>query len=74
MNLLRHDLLKHFFLGFFIFILCQLVFSDGISFAITIIIGSIKELIYDYYLEKCNPELLDLIYTVTPALILIIIR
>lgn len=69
---LPKDKANHFVYGFIIFITASLFFSDFISLSIVIFVAIFKEL-YDKLSKKGNPELLDFLATIAPALILNII-
>ena len=69
--LLRHDLLKHFFIGFFIFVIANQFTSNAMALIATTIVATAKELIYDLYFKKGTPEFIDVVYTILPAVVLI---
>lgn len=72
--ILRHDLLMHFFVGFFIFLGAEWVFDTLIAVVLVGLVAIMKELVWDGYLGYGKPELIDVIYTIAPALIIIILR
>ena len=61
-KLLAHDKLKHFFVGFFIFIAFSAVLGNLAGFVITMFIGIFYE-IYQQITKKGTPEFLDAVYT-----------
>ena len=67
---LRPDLLKHFFIGFFIYLLASLVAVDSFALFVVILIGTGKEIIWDYALKKGTPEIIDAVYTILPAILM----
>lgn len=73
-KILRHDLLKHFFVGFFLFTVTGFVFSENIAFFFVFLIGLGKEIIWDHYLKKGTFDVWDFVYTVLPATILILLK
>lgn len=74
MNLLfRHDLLKHFFVGFFIYTICSIIGNDLFALLVTFIAAIAKELVYDKIMGKGKAEVWDVVYTVTPAFIMTIL-
>lgn len=83
--ILRHDLLKHLYLGFFIFFFTEWIFillsettymdfnlNSIIALATVVAVALTKELVLDKRLGKGTPEVSDVIYTITPALIMFI--
>jgi Co/Zn/Cd efflux system component len=61
-KLLAHDKLKHFFVGFFIFIAFSALLGNFVGFIITMFIGLFYE-IYQRITNKGKAEFLDAIYT-----------
>lgn len=72
-KILRHDLLKHFFVGFFIYTICSTLGNDLFALLVTFIVAIVKELIYDKIMSKGKAEVLDIVYTILPGLIMIMI-
>ena len=70
---LPRDKANHFVYGFMIFILSSLVFTNLISLGIVMAVAALKE-IYDKVSKRGNPEILDFVATVLPALILTLIH
>jgi hypothetical protein len=68
----HQDKANHFIYGFFIFILSQLFFNDEVSLLIVIGFAIGKE-IKDKYDYKCF-DIVDMIYTILPALIIYFVR
>lgn len=67
-NLLRHDRLKHFFVGTLFFIPVA-AFSGNVNGLIAVIIlGLFKEL-YDKLVKKTYFDFIDLLYTILSGLI-----
>jgi zinc transporter ZupT len=61
-KLLEHDKLKHFFVGFLIFIAFSALVGNLIGFLITMVIGFSYE-IYQKLSDKGEPQYLDAVYT-----------
>ena len=61
-KLLAHDKLKHFFVGFFIFIAFSAILGNLAGFVITMFIGMFYE-VYQQVSKSGNPEFLDAVYT-----------
>ncbi|HET8838497.1 MAG TPA: hypothetical protein VFM82_05820 [Flavobacteriaceae bacterium] len=72
-KLLRHDLLKHFVFGFFLFVILDLVFDPWMALMFTAMIALGKEIVWDGILKKGTPEVVDVIYAVIPGLLLVLI-
>ena len=68
-KLLAHDKLKHFFLGFFIFISFSVLLGNLSAFVITTFIGLFYE-IYQQVSKEGEPEFLDALYTALPAILI----
>ena len=67
---IRRDLANHFVYGFVIFVISSMVFSSVISFFITLLFALLKET-YDYaYFNRFDLD--DIIFTIIPAIIMII--
>ena len=66
--LIPHDKANHFFYGFVIFVLSNLVLSEWISLAVVCFFAFGKE-IYDEW-KYGGFDIYDAIYTIAPALIL----
>ena len=66
---LRHDYLKHFFVGFFIFELAGLFLMPLHAFVIVLIIACAKEWVWDALLRKGPPDVIDALYTILPGLV-----
>lgn len=67
--ILRHDRLKHFFVGTLIFLFISLFLDNTYALLITAIIAVLKE-VYDKYKKKTMFDLLDIIYTILTAIII----
>ena len=68
-----HDKLLHFFWGAIIsFFLMNI--SIIIGFIASLIIFAAKEIVYDAYLKKGNPELLDFVFSAVPAFMFLICK
>jgi|TARA_X000001382_G_C3073906_1_gene148385 hypothetical protein len=63
---MAHDKLKHFMIGYFISLSIALIGFYGIF--LTLFIAVAKE-VYDKLSGKGTPEILDIVYTVAPAII-----
>ena len=63
---MAHDKLKHFFIGYFISLSIVIIGVYGVF--LTLAIAVAKE-IYDKVSKKGTPEILDIVYTVAPAVI-----
>ncbi len=60
------DKLLHFFYGAILsFIFLFLIGVNGLWLTVTI--AAAKELVYDWYLDKGSPEIMDFVYTCIPA-------
>ena len=72
----KNDKLGHFFWGFWYAIISYLISTifnhDYLIFALPLVIGLYKEL-YDLISKKGDPELLDLIWTILPSIIMYIL-
>ena len=71
--LIAQDKANHFFYGFLIFIFFNVFLSDLISLSIIVFIALAKE-IYDKISKKGTPEILDFIFTILPAILIIITK
>lgn len=63
---MAHDKLKHFFIGYFISL--SIVFIGVYGVFLTLAIAIAKE-VYDKVSKRGTPEMLDIVYTVAPAVI-----
>ena len=70
---LPKDKANHFVYGFAIFIISEFFFSNLTSLFIVIFVAGTTE-IYDKVSKKGNPEFLDFLVTIIPALILTLIK
>ena len=70
--ILRHDRLKHFFLGSLIFIFCTLFWSNLISLGIVTIVATLKE-VYDEFIKGTGFDPIDLFYTILTGILITII-
>ena len=69
---IKHDKLLHFFYGSIISFVSVLIFGVY-GLWITVVIAAAKEIIWDYLMQKGSPELLDFIFTIIPAGMLLIL-
>ena len=69
----QHDKLLHFFYGFFIFVISDIFINDWYSIIPVFIIAIVKEL-YDKISKKGTPEIMDVVFTILPAIILTLIN
>ena len=69
---IKHDKLLHFFYGSMISFVSVLIFGIN-GLCITVAIAAAKEIIWDYLMKKGNPEILDFIFTIIPAAMLLIL-
>lgn len=67
-NLIQKDKLLHLIAGIYIYLLCRIFLPQTISLGIVVIIGVLKELIWDQALKKGTPELLDSWFTIIGGL------
>lgn len=67
LNDIPKDKLLHFFAGSIILFLCLIFFNQITSLIIVTIVAFLKELIWDYYLDKGNLEIEDFIFTILPC-------
>jgi len=68
--LMPQDKANHFIYGFVIYLLANILLTDLLSLIIVLIFALAKET-YDYY-RQGQVELLDVIYTISPALIILL--
>ncbi len=68
-EILKHDKLIHFFVGFFLYVGFSLFFDNLTSYLITAFFAVINEL-RDEYIKKGSFSWLDIVFTIAPALIL----
>ena len=73
-NNIDKDKLLHFFWSSVLLVSLSLVFSDLISCLVVVFVAASKELFYDKYLGKGNPELLDFIYSIIPCIMFILYK
>ena len=73
MNNIPQDKLLHFFWGSLISFPLIYIF-DIYGLLLSLIIFAAKEIIYDKYMSKGNPEILDFIFSSIPAVLYIIIK
>ena len=72
MNKIPNDKLLHFFWGGITAFQMVYLFSVN-GFFISILIYGLKEIIYDWYLGKGNPEVLDFVYSSVPAVFYLVL-
>lgn len=73
MKTIPHDKLLHFFYATLIsFVLINI--DSWIGFFIALLIFIAKEIIYDKWLKKGTPELLDFIYGAIPAILILLTK
>ena len=65
----KYDKLLHFFIGFIIFVISTIFFTNILSLVIVIVIGLSKELI-DKFVKKSEIDPVDFTYTILSGLIL----
>ena len=61
---LRADKLKHFSAGLALSLLAGLLFCPIVGLATAVMVGALKEVIWDWLLKKGTPEFLDFVATV----------
>tara|TARA_R100001530_G_scaffold102090_1_gene70982 strand:- start:664 stop:906 length:243 start_codon:yes stop_codon:yes gene_type:complete len=70
---IQHDKLLHFFYGTLIsFIGIGLCGLSGLW--LTVVAGAWKELVYDWWLGRGKPDLMDFLWTILPALMFILLE
>ena len=70
---IQHDKLLHFLYGTLISF--PLIFFFNITgFIISSIIFAAKEIIYDKILKRGNPEIIDFLYSLAPAILFLIMK
>ena len=67
LNKIPKDKLLHFFVGSIILFLSLLVFNTIVSVFIVVFAAVVKEVVWDNFLEKGNPEMLDFVYSILPC-------
>ncbi len=70
--LIPQDKANHFIYGFLIFIGLNIFVNENIAFSTVCIIALLKEIVHDKILKKGTPEIKDFIFTILPAIILIL--
>ena len=70
-KMLPHDKMLHFFVGFFLYVISCLIFDDNTALAIVVVVAILKE-IRDIIVNKVG-DLFDIIFTLIPAIIMILI-
>lgn len=73
-TLLRHDFLKHFFIGFFLFAGLSVFFESWIALMITATIGLLKEAIWDGLMGRGTPDFRDCLYTWLPGIVMVVLE
>ena len=67
------DKLLHFFVGFVLSVIVVPLF-DWIGVLLVVIVAAAKEIFFDHYLERGKFEVADFVWTVAPALLILIIK
>ena len=67
------DKLLHFFYGTILSFIFIIVFGIK-GLWIVVVIAAAKELIYDWYMGKGNPEFKDFVFTCVPAIMFLILK
>lgn len=70
-TLLAHDKLKHFFLGFLIFLIVSLIFGNWVAISVVTLVAIAKE-VYDKKSGTGQFEWLDMVYTICPGVLIIL--
>lgn len=70
-SLLQHDKLKHFFFGFFIFLVISLLFGNWVAITVVALVAIAKE-VYDKVTGKGFVEWLDVLYTICPGILILL--
>ncbi|AMO19239.1 hypothetical protein [Flavobacterium columnare] len=70
-TLLAHDKLKHFFFGFFIFLIVSLIFGNWVAISFVALVAIAKE-VYDKKSGTGQFEWLDMFYTICPGILIIL--
>lgn len=66
----RHDYLKHFFVGFFIFEIAAIFLGTWYGFLVAILFACAKEWGWDALLRKGTPDVIDALYTILPGAVI----
>jgi len=69
---IKKDKLAHFFAGSISLFLLLLFFNNLASISIVVIGAILKEIVWDDFLGKGNPEILDIVYGILPCAFYII--
>jgi hypothetical protein len=70
-TVLQHDKLKHFFFGFLIFLIVSLIFGNWVAISVVTLVAIAKE-VYDKKSGTGQYELLDIVYSLAPGILLIL--
>jgi hypothetical protein len=73
LNTIPVDKLLHFFVGFVLSVIL-IPFFNWIGLLAVVLIAALKEVVYDKYLGKGKFEIADFIWTIVPAIIVLIIK
>ena len=74
MKLPNKDKLLHFICGTYIYLIASVLLTPMLSILLVIIAGFAKEFIWDRWLVKGAFEWMDIIYTITGAVCVLIIN
>lgn len=61
------DKLAHFFSSSVLLTICLLFFNDWISMGIVVFSALFKEVVYDDFLNKGNPDVKDFLFSILPC-------
>ena len=67
------DKLLHFFVGFVLSVIVVPLF-DWVGLVIVLVVAASKEVFFDHYLQRGRFEVADFIWTIVPALLILIIK
>ena len=71
---MNKDKLLHFICGTYIYLIASVLLTPMLSVMLVIIAGFAKEFIYDKWLDKGTFEWMDIVYTVSGGICVLIIN
>lgn len=73
LNQIPLDKLLHFFVGFVLSVILIPLFN-WVGFILVVIVAAAKEIFFDHYLERGKFEIADFVWTIVPAILILIIK
>lgn len=73
LNQIPLDKLLHFFVGFVLSVILIPLFN-WVGFILVVIVAAAKEIFFDHYLERGKFEIADFVWTIFPAILILIIK